>query len=97
MSDIKINYDGLLQNKNDLTNRIEDLVALNSRVTTLLSQIESGWTGKTSDRYIVKMNEQMKKAERMISVLNEFKTYIERVIQEFKEEDANGARRINGC
>ncbi len=97
MADIRIDYDGLSQNRADIGQRISELQKLNGSLDALLSQIEGGWEGKTSRRYIEKMREQKRKAEKMVEVFTEFRRYMENVVTEFQTEDSTDATRIRGC
>lgn len=97
MAKIKINKDGLRQNKQAIDARIQELQSLNERLAALLSRIESSWEGAASKQYITTMMMYKQKAESMIEVLNEFKNYIEQAVNQFEEKDRSGGSRIRNA
>ena len=97
MADIKINIDGLRSNQRSIEQKIGDLEALNGRLEALLARIDSSWEGRASEAYISTMRGHKKKAEQMIGVLREFKSYMEQAAAKFESKDRSGAGRINGC
>lgn len=94
MAKIKINEDGLRQNKQAIEARIQELQSLNERLAALLSRIESSWEGAASRQYIATMTIYKQKAESMVNVLNEFKSYIDQALSQFEEKDRSGGSRI---
>lgn len=97
MAKIKANIDELRQNKSDIEKRIVELESLNASLDGLLSDIEGSWTGAASEQYIATMRQHKKKAEQMVHVLNEFKTYIDQAATRFEQKDKEGATKIRGC
>ena len=97
MANIRVDIDGLRQNKKAIESRIADLKSLNSQLDALLADIEGSWTGEASTRYIETMRQHKQKAEEMVTVLNEFKSYIEQAASNFEAQDAEGASAIRGC
>lgn len=94
MAKIKINEDGLRENKKAIEAKISELYSLNERLTELIARIGSSWEGDASTQYINTMTHYKQKAETMIDVLTEFKKYIEGAIRRFEEVDSSGARKI---
>ena len=97
MAKIKVNVDALRQNKTDIERRITELQNLNTSLDRLLSDIEGSWTGAASEKYIATMRQHKKKAEQMVNVLNQFKSYIEQAATRFEQKDKDGASKIRGC
>ena len=94
MAKIKINSEGLRQNKQVIESKINELQALNGRLSELLQRINDSWKGAASRQYIATMMIYKKKAESMIGVLNEFKNYVDQAITQFEEKDKSGGSRI---
>lgn len=94
MAKIRINEEGLRQNKQAIENKIMELQSLNERLSELLKRISDSWEGNASRQYIETMTLYMQKAETMMEVLNEFKTYIEQALRQFEEKDRNSGNRI---
>lgn len=94
MAKIKINEDGLRENKKAIEAKISELHSLNERLTELIFRIRSSWEGDASTQYINTMTHYKQKAETMIDVLTEFRKYIDEALRRFEEIDSNGAKRI---
>lgn len=97
MADIRIDTDGLERNISDMNGYISELESLINRTITLLSAIKSGWEGKACEAYIMTMQTRVQKAQQMIKVLQEFKSYMENAKQTFIEQDQTSASQIRGC
>lgn len=79
-----------------ITGQITDLEELNQRLGSLLGQMQDSWEGDASVSYITTMQERKRQAEKMVTVLEEFKHYIEQAKQRFTELDSRSASTING-
>ena len=97
MAEIKVNVEGLLNNKNIIEQKITELQSLNARLTQLLGRINDSWEGEASEQYIMKMLGYKQKADEMVEVLSEFKKYMLEAASKFDAQDKNGASKIRGC
>lgn len=97
MARIKINIDGLQQNRNAIDQKINELQALNARLDSLLSSIESTWDGAASQQYIASMTQKKAKAKEMVAVLQELRNYMSQASERFEQQDKSGAAKIRGC
>lgn len=95
MAKIKINEEGLRENKKSIELKISELHSLNERLAELIARIDSSWDGEASKQYVTTMTYYKQKAETMIEVLGEFHKYIDVAIRKFEEVDRNGANKIN--
>jgi WXG100 family type VII secretion target len=94
MANIKVDIAVLTKNSQQLSQQINELQLLNNRLDALLTQIDASWDGAASEKYISVMRQHMRKAESMVSVLTEFKNYMEKAASLFSNEDQSGASRI---
>lgn len=94
MAKIVIDTDALKSNASSLDARIAELQSLNTRLKTLIEQIQTSWEGEASLIYIAKILSLAAKAEKMVDVLSEYKKYVERAISEFSEKDNESANKI---
>lgn len=97
MARIKINPDGLKQNRDAISQKITELQAFNSRLDALLSNIGDSWDGDASQQYIATMTYQKTKAQEMVSVLQELRNYMDQASAKFEQQDQRGASKIRGC
>lgn len=96
MALIKADLEALLSDSKEIKQKIDELQALNARLENLIGRIESSWVGDSSTTYINIMRGHMEKAKKMSSVLQEYKNYIDRAVDEFSSVDNNAASNIRG-
>ena len=94
MSVVKVDVENLQSAVSSLSQRISQLTNLNSRVNALLSRMDESWEGKACEQYISTMRQRMEKATRMIDVLSEFRSYAEKAIEWFSEQDQSSGSDI---
>ena len=94
MARIKIDIDALKSNASALEGRIAELQNLNSRLESLIAQIQASWEGQASIVYIAKLTAQAAKSKKMVEVLMEYKKYVETAISKFSSVDTNAANKI---
>lgn len=97
MGRIKINADGLRSDIAAMDQHIGQLEALNSQLEGLINRIDESWDGDACTAYIASMNGRLQSARQMISVLQEFRSYMQEAVDRFEEKDQQGASRIQGC
>ena len=97
MGRIKINTDGLQSNIASMDQHIGQLEALNSQLESLINRIDESWEGDACNAYIASMTGRLQSAKQMISVLQEFRSYMQEAVNRFEEKDQQGASRIRGC
>lgn len=97
MAKISINTSGLSQNAKDISKRIDELTRLNAQLENLINQISVKWEGEACKAYVAMMQNYLKQAEGMVSVLQEFKKYAESVLDKFDKTDKKSAGRVNGA
>lgn len=94
MAKIKVDIDALKSNSASLETRIGELQGLNSRLESLIAQIQASWEGQASILYIAKLTAQAAKAKKMVDVLTEYKKYVDNAITKFSTTDSNSGNKI---
>ena len=84
MANIRIDTDGLQNNISSMRAYVNELDSLNARTQSLLAQIASSWEGEASTAYINIMTERMQKAGQMKELLQEFLSYMHRLLHSRK-------------
>ena len=97
MARIKVNIEGLQANISAINQKIAELQGYNANLNNLLNQIDSSWEGAASEAYASKMRGYHSKAVEMISVLEEFKRYMQDAVTRFEQQDRDGASDIRAC
>lgn len=97
MAQIRVNPEGLRQNASAISGKISELQSLNTRLTSLISSIDSSWDGEASQVYITTMSRYAEKARSMVDVLQELKRYMEQAASRFEQKDRDGANRIRNA
>lgn len=96
MPKIKINPEHLRASSSKIQAKITELNGYNSKLATLLQEINSTWKGKASNQYYNSMLNYQKKAVHMESVLTAFKKYADTAVNTFEALDQECANKING-
>ena len=96
MAKIKIDAAMLRSNSRSLASKIQELTELNRNLNTLLVQIGDSWEGDASRAYINMMQNYAKKASDMVTVLTEFKSYVDSDVNKFESADKSAASRLRG-
>lgn len=94
MARIKVDVNGLRDNANKISQQIQTLESLNNRLDGLLNRVSDSWTGNASEQYIETMRLHKQKTQGMITVLQNFKGYMEQAATRFESVDHDGASRI---
>lgn len=94
MARIKVDSGALKLKVSELNSQIGQLQALNGRLDQLINRIGDSWDGEASNAYIKMMTRYSAQAQKMIGIMNEFKSYAQRAAEEFDAQDKNGANRI---
>ena len=97
MALIKVNIEGLQANKQAISQKINQLQSYNTRLSSILAQIESGWEGEASKKYAETMRVYQGKAEQMVNVLYEFQSYMDQAAARFEQQDKTGGAKIRSC
>lgn len=92
---IAVDIAALQGNEKSIEQYISRLEALNSRLETLLGRIEASWEGEASRSYLNLMRGYAAQAANMVSVLQEFKSYVGKACSLFETKDKMAASRIN--
>lgn len=87
----------LRSSSRDIESKIQELTELNSSLDTLLLRIGDSWEGSASEAYLNMMRNYANQAKEMISVLREFKSYIDNTVTKFESTDKSCASRIRGA
>ncbi len=93
---VLVDIAALLGNEKSIEQYISRLEALNSRLETLLGKIEASWEGESSKAYLNLMRGYAAQAANMVTVLQEFKSYVGKAHSLFETKDKAAASRING-
>lgn len=94
MAKIKIDVAALRENSRGLELKIQELNVLNKNLDSLISRIESSWEGEASTAYINMMRFYENKANSMVEILTEFKSYIDSAVIKFEDVDNASASNI---
>ncbi len=89
MALIKIIYDGLDQQATTIGNLIDQYNSLNARATNMRNQIASTWQGQAANAYSEKLGAYISEANKMVDVLEAFKSYANNSSVRFRELDHN--------
>lgn len=93
---IKIEINKLQGYSSTLSQRITELQTLNTRLQTLISDIDASWDGDASEKYSLMLQGYLEKAKKMVGVLTEYKRYVDNAINKFSNLDKNSASTIIG-
>ncbi len=93
---VLVDIAALQGNEKSIEQYISRLEALNSRLETLLGKIEASWEGESSKAYLNLMRGYAAQAANMVTVLQEFKSYVGKAHSLFETKDKAAASRING-
>lgn len=96
MAKIKVNAEMLRSNSNALNSKIQELTQMNQTLDSLMMRIGDSWDGDASNAYVNMMRNYKSKAEEMVSVLNEFKKYVDEAVNKFESTDQSAASRLRG-
>lgn len=96
MAKIRIDEEALRSSSKNLETKINELISLNSRLNALINRINDSWDGEASQAYITIMLSYAKKTEGMLSVLREYKKYVDSAVAEFGNKDRESASKIRG-
>lgn len=94
MGVIKIMYDGLDKQVSSMGQQIQSYESLNTRANNLKQQIASSWEGKAAAAYAEKLDEYIREAKKMTSILEAFRGYANNSSARFKQLDHNCAMKI---
>ena len=87
MPRIKIDPEVLRAASNKIASQITELNTYNGKLTSLLEDIHTKWTGDASNKYYNLMLSYGKKAKHMESVLSAFKKYSDTAVNKFETLD----------
>ena len=96
MAKIKVDESMLRKNSQEIAAKIQELGELNERLKTLIIRIQDSWDGNASTAYINMMNNYAGQAAEMVSVLKEFKSYVDTAVTKFESMDKSAASRLRG-
>ena len=94
MAHIKIDYDMLNQEASRLNSQIQEYESLGSRVNTLIGQMQASWEGEACNAYTEMMQRYMMQSQKMVGILNAFKSYATGASEDFAEIDMQCAALI---
>ena len=95
MAKIKIDFDGLLQEADNLKADIEDYKAQQNAFQSLTASIKEGWKGVSGDSYCNKMNDYFREGQKMVDILGEFLGNVNNAVSSFDQIDMDCADLIN--
>ena len=94
MPKIKIDLEGLSANSTVLQQQIDEMNALNGRLSSMTQEIASSWEGAASDAYVAMMAGYSERAAAMRGVMEAYKHYVDAAIIKFREVDQKCASAI---
>lgn len=96
MAKIKVDTDRLRSNSQALQAKIQELETLNRKLSQLNIRIGDSWEGDASQAYRSLMQRYGRQAEEMVSVLTEFKSYVDSATEKFESLDKSSASKLRG-
>lgn len=84
----------LRSNSKAIEVKIQELNEMNQRLNSVITRIEDSWEGDASIAYVNMMQNYAKQAEEMVTVLNEFKSYVDSAVTKFENMDKSAASKL---
>ena len=97
MARIKVNIEGLRNNRSDIQKQLAELQQLNSKLEGMINTIDASWEGQASKAYRNMMMNYLKKARNQEQILQEVMRYIQSAINKFETTDKKSSTRIRGA
>lgn len=95
MADFRAEIDSLREEAKQLQTQINKYKELEKKINTLLVRMRSSWEGDACNSYMNMMALYQGRINKMIQVLTDYKSYVEKSVTIIEDKDREIASQIN--